>query len=58
MKRWERMKKMLVIEGNSVYEIDEECARRKKVPKECKIYEKIMQEQKKGEKGQRREKHS
>lgn len=29
----------LVIDGNSVYEIDEECARKKKLPKECGIYE-------------------
>ena len=28
---------MLIIDGNSVYEIDEECARKKKVPKECGI---------------------
>ena len=33
---------MLIIDGNSVYEIDEECARKKKVPKECGIYEKMM----------------
>lgn len=26
---------MLVIDKNSVYEIDEECLKRKKVPKEC-----------------------
>ena len=31
---------MLVVENNSVYEIDEECARKKKVPKECGIYAK------------------
>ena len=37
---------MLIIDGNSVYEIDEECARRKKVPKECRIYEKMIQQQK------------
>ena len=42
---------MLIIDGNSVYEIDEECARRKKVPKECGIYEKMIQ-QKKWEKNQ------
>ena len=36
---------MLIIDGNSVYEIDEECARRKKVPKECGIYEKMIQQQ-------------
>ena len=34
---------MLIIDGNSVYEIDEECVRKKKVPKECGIYE--MQQQ-------------
>lgn len=26
---------MLIIDRNSVYEIDEECLKRKKVPKEC-----------------------
>lgn len=36
---------MLVIDGNSVYEIDEECLRKKKVPEECRVYEKLMQEQ-------------
>ena len=37
--------KMLVIDGNSVYEIDEECLRKKKVPEECRVYEKLLQEQ-------------
>ena len=36
---------MLIIDGNSVYEIDEECVRKKKVPKECGIYEKMKQQQ-------------
>ncbi len=36
---------MLIVDGNSVYEIDEECAKRKKVPKECGIYEKMLQQQ-------------
>lgn len=36
---------MLVIEENSVYEIDEECVRKRKVPKECRVYEKILQKQ-------------
>lgn len=40
---------MLIIEDNSVYEIDEECVRRKKLPKECGVYEKLMQEKKKEE---------
>lgn len=35
---------MLIIENNSVYEIDEECVRKKKVPKECKIMEKMRKE--------------
>ena len=26
---------MLIIDRNSVYEIDEECLKRKKIPKEC-----------------------
>ncbi|MDD6057104.1 MAG: hypothetical protein PUB98_02410 [Clostridiales bacterium] len=34
---------MLIVEENSVYEIDEECLQRRKVPKECQIHEKIMQ---------------
>ena len=38
---------MLVIEGNSVYEIDEECLKRRQVPKECEVYEKIVQKGKK-----------
>ncbi len=36
---------MLIIDGNSVYEIDEECIRERKVPEECRVYEKIMKEQ-------------
>lgn len=35
---------MLIIENNSVYEIDEECVQRKKIPKECQIAEKLQQE--------------
>ena len=27
----------LIIDGNSVYEVDEECLKRKPVPPECKI---------------------
>lgn len=49
---------MLVIEENSVYEIDEECIRKKRVPKECRTYEKVVQEREKtkateGESGKR-----
>lgn len=35
---------MLIIEDDSVYEIDEECLRKRKVPKECKVYEKLQKE--------------
>lgn len=35
---------MLIIEDNAVYEIDEECMRKKKVPGECKTLEKMRQE--------------
>lgn len=38
---------MLVIEDDNVYEIDEECVRKKGVPKECKVYEKLQQRENK-----------
>ena len=38
---------MLIIDGNSVYEIDEDCIRTRKVPETCRTYEKIMKEQRK-----------
>ena len=51
--RWQRRlgKKMLVIEGNSVYEIDEECLKRRKVPKECEVYENLVKNRKKSKDG-------
>lgn len=51
---------MLIIDHNSVYEIDEECTRTKKIPKECGVYQKIQQkeqekaEQKKGNDNKRK----
>lgn len=42
---------MLVIDKNSVYEIDEECLKKKKVPKECGTAE-IAEEMRKKEKKQ------
>ena len=33
---------MLVVENNSVYEIDEECLKRRSVPEECEVYKKIV----------------
>lgn len=38
---------MLIIEDDSVYEIDEECVRKNQVPPECMIYEKLQKERKK-----------
>ena len=35
---------MLVVENNSVYEIDEECLKRRSVPEECEVYQKIARE--------------
>jgi hypothetical protein len=29
----------LIIDGKNVFEIDEECVKRKRIPKECGIYE-------------------
>ena len=34
---------MLVIDKNSVYEIDEDCLKRKKVPKECGMVELVVE---------------
>lgn len=31
----------LIIDGNSVYEVDEECLRKRRVPPECKVLEAI-----------------
>ncbi|MCI8391223.1 MAG: hypothetical protein HFI35_11215 [Roseburia sp.] len=36
---------MLIIENNSVYEIDEECIRKKGAPKECHTAEKLQKRQ-------------
>ncbi len=38
---------MLIIEDDSVYEIDEECLKTRNVPKECKVREKLLKEHKK-----------
>lgn len=36
---------MLIIDGHDVYEIDEECVKKHKVSKECKILEKLQEKQ-------------
>ena len=43
---------MLIIEDNSVYEIDEECVRKRKVPEKCQTAQKLqMQKKKEAESG-------
>lgn len=37
---------MLIIDENSVYEIDEECLKKRKVSSECKVIEKVKEYQK------------
>ena len=44
---------MLVVENNSVYEIDEECLKRRNVPKECEVYQKIVPEREQKEQKQK-----
>lgn len=41
---------MLVVEKNSVYEIDEECLKQRTVPEECEVYQKLVQQNGKVEK--------
>ena len=40
----------LIIDGNSVFEIDEQCLKRRRVPKECKIDKYLKEIQSKNEK--------
>ena len=35
------MHERLIIDGNSVYEVDEECLNRRKVPTECRVKEAV-----------------
>ena len=37
---------ILIIEGNSVYEIDEECVRKRKVPEKCQTAQKLQMQRK------------
>ena len=46
---------MLVVENNSVYEIDEECLKRRSVPEECEVYKKIVREREAGSGKEQRE---
>jgi len=38
--------RMLIIDGNSVFEIDEECIKKKRIPKECDIEKYIKKDKK------------
>ncbi len=49
---------MLIIENNSVYEIDEECLKQRTVPKECEVYEKIVRKRKEAEEKRKQKKKS
>ena len=42
----------LIIDGNSVFEIDEECVKKRNVPKDCDIEKYIKKEQYKKERKQ------
>ena len=47
---------MLVVENNSVYEIDEECLKRRSVPEECEVYKKIVRTKRKRKNQSKRQK--
>lgn len=44
MLKCRRISEMLIIDGNSVYEIDEECLKKKGVPEECEVYQRLLKE--------------
>ena len=46
----------LIIDGNSVFEIDENCLKRRKIPPKCNI-EKYMRESKEVEKNKKKTKY-
>jgi hypothetical protein len=44
------MHERLIIDGNSVYEVDEECLKRRNVPTECRVKEAVERQKKKPQK--------
>lgn len=34
----------IIIDGKNVYEIDEECVKRKRIPKECDVLDKLQKD--------------
>ena len=49
---------ILIIDGNSVYEVDEECLRKHHVPPECEVLEAIERQEKRNAKEQNKRKGS
>lgn len=45
---------ILVIDGKSVYEIDENCARRRNLPKECGVMEHLQKKDADGRSGRKK----
>lgn len=43
----------LIIDGNSVYEVDEECLKKREISPECEVPAKVVKEQKQQEKRSR-----
>ena len=43
----------LIVDGNSVYEIDEECLKNRPVPEECKVYDALRKMEKKNQNHER-----
>ena len=43
----------LIVDGNSVYEIDEECLKNRSVPEECKVYDALRKMEKKNQNHER-----
>ncbi len=47
----------LIIDGNSVYEIDEECVKKRRISKECGVYEKLLEAERENTEKKNIEKH-
>ena len=43
----------LIVDGNSVYEIDEECLKNRPVPEECKVYDALRKMENKNQNHER-----
>ena len=45
---------ILIIDGNQVYEIDDECMKKRKPPKECEVYKEYQKQKEEKERKQHR----